>query len=197
MHFWIYCVYNSIIFSFICLLVNPVIGYDPNGTWDWCVFASIFSGIVYAVLAIVVGVLIATGVGAPLSSVLVGAGIGGLIGGLGNNVSQAMNVGWSNINWSQVAFNGYGGINVISFGGVASSFVSSFKIRSIKKIGKIDDYYGIKFTQTAKSGTIRVRTFSLHPPHNGHPWHWQLNSINPRNVLIGKKIRWDLLLRRL
>ena len=86
---------------------------------------------------------------------------------------------------------------IATLGTFASSFASSFKIKSIKKIGKIDDYYGIKFTQMAKSGNIRVRTFSLHPPHNGHPWHWQLNSINPRNGSIGKKIRWDLLLRRL
>lgn len=91
-------------------LNNPVMGYDPSGTWDWGIFASILSGIVYFISAIAGGVLIATGVGAPLGSILVGAGVGGLIGGLGNMFSQAMNVGWSNINWGQVAFNGFAGM---------------------------------------------------------------------------------------
>ena len=39
-----------------------------------------------------------------------GAGIGGLIGSLGNMFSQAMDVGWSNINWGQAAFNGLAGM---------------------------------------------------------------------------------------
>lgn len=66
-----------------------------------------------------------------------------------------------------------------------------------QKRGKVDDYFGIKFTQKEPSGNLRVKTLGLHPAHNGHPIHWQLNNINPLTGGIGKKIRWDLLLRRL
>ena len=77
--------------------------------------------------------------------------------------------------------------SVATLGTFASSFCSSFNIKSITQIGKVDEFYGIKFTQPTASGNVRVKTLGLHPPHNGHPWHWQLNSINPRTGSIGKK----------
>lgn len=56
-----------------------------------------------------------------------------------------------------------------TLGTLASSFAYSFNINSIQKIGKVDDYYGIKFTQKVKSGNLRVKTLGIHPAHNGHP----------------------------
>lgn len=90
-----------------------------------------------------------------------------------------------------------GTASLTTLGTVASSFAYSFNINSIQKVGKVDDYFGIKFTQKAPSGNLRVKTLGLHPAHNGHPIHWQLNNINPLTGGIGKKIRRDLLLRRL
>ena len=85
-------------------------GYDPSGTWDWGVFAFIGTILTSIATFVVAGILSATGVGAPIGAVLIGAGIGGLIGSLGNMFSQAMDVGWSNINWGQAAFNGLAGM---------------------------------------------------------------------------------------
>ena len=76
---------------------------------------------------------------------------------------------------------------------IASSFIHSVNIKSIKKIGKIDDYYGVKFNVNTKTGNPKVQTFSLNSPHNGHGWHWQLNKINPQTGSIGSRIRWDVL----
>ena len=102
---------------------------DPSGTLDGGIIAA--AGALFAIIGtfVVAGILSATGVGAPIGAVLTSAGIGGLIGGLGNMFSQAMNVGWGNINWGQVAFNGFAGmatgaIMASPLGPVASGFLS-------------------------------------------------------------------------
>ena len=151
------------------------------------------------------GMAIAAGIGdAALTGIVggvtFGAGIGsGLFASAeyqeaftGNNwmLDAGMSEGWYNGLMLATA-------SLATLGTFASSFAYSFNINSIQKIGKIDDYFGIKFTQKAPSGKLRVKTLSIHPAHNGHPIHWQLNNINPYTGGIGKKIRWDLLLRRL
>ena len=151
------------------------------------------------------GMAIAAGVGGATLTGIVGgvtvlAGLGtGLFASAeyqeaftGNNwiLNTGMSEGWYNGLMLATA-------SLATLGTFASSFSYSFNINSIQKIGKVDDYFGIKFTQKAPSGNLRVKTLGLHPAHNGHPIHWQLNNINPVTGGIGKKIRWDLLLRRL
>ncbi|MCI8435497.1 MAG: hypothetical protein HFK10_06055, partial [Clostridia bacterium] len=95
---------------------NPVMGYDPNGTWDWKKFWGWLSaGIVgfLSIASIVVGgVLIATGVGAGIGAILVGAGVGGLIGLAGSIVGQGITKGWSNIDGGLVAISGIAGLAI-------------------------------------------------------------------------------------
>lgn len=100
-------------------------GYDPTGTWNWGIFASIVT-FVASVVAVVVGTaLTITGIGAPLGAVLIGAGVGGLIGMGGSILSQGISNGWDNINWGQVAFNGVtgaliGGLMASPLGAIAT-----------------------------------------------------------------------------
>ncbi len=72
---------------------NPVIGYDPNGTFDWDKFWRTLGTIAVAavVLAITVAVCIATvGTAAP---VLIGAGVGFAMGMAGSAITQAIFTG--------------------------------------------------------------------------------------------------------
>ncbi len=135
-------------------------------------------------------------------------GAGTMVAGVGTGLfaSAEYQEAFTGNNWiidttgmSEEWYNGLllGTASLATLGTVASSFAYSFNINSIQKVGKVDDYFGIKFTQKAPSGNLRVKTLGLHPAHNGHPIHWQLNNINPLTGGIGKKIRWDLLLRRL
>ena len=133
-------------------------------------------------------------------------GAGTMVAGVGTGLfaSAEYQEAFTGNNWmaSRLGEDWYNGLmiataSLATLGTFASSFAYSFNINSIQKIGKVDDYYGIKFTQKAPSGNLRVKTLGIHPPHNGHPIHWQLNNINPVTGGIGKKIRWDLLLRRL
>ena len=88
---------------------NPVMGYDPDGTWDWRKFWGAI--VIFASAAsLSVGIaLCATGVGAPVGSILIGAGIGGLFGSAGSAISQGIQNGWNNIDWGQIAIDGGAG----------------------------------------------------------------------------------------
>jgi len=109
-------------------LNNPVMLSDSTGCspfWD-----KVWAGVtaVLSVGAIVVGgILVATGVGAPLGGILIGAGIGGVIGWGGSAISQGISNGWDNINWGQVAFNSAigmatGALMASPLGAVATGF---------------------------------------------------------------------------
>ena len=145
-----------------------------------------------------ISLLTPVGLGVGLTSTLAGVGTGLFASAeyqeafTGNNwmLDAGMSEEWYNGLMLATA-------SLATLGTFASSFTYSFNINSIQKIGKVDNYYGIKFTQKAPSGNLRVKTLGIHPAHNGHPIHWQLNNINPVTGGIGKKIRWDLLLRRL
>ena len=135
-----------------------------------------------------------------------GIGIGTMVAGAGTALfaSAEYQEAFSGNNWmldAGMSEDWYNGLmlttaSLATLGTFASSFAYSFNINSIQKMGKIDNYYGIKFTQKAPSGNLRVKTLCIHPAHNSHPIHWQLNNINPRTGRIGQRIRWDLLLRR-
>ena len=89
---------------------NPVMGYDPYGTWDWGKF---WGALIMAVSAVSLSVgiaLCATGVGAPVGTVLIGAGIGGIFGSTGSAITQGIQNGWNNIDWGQVAIDGSAGL---------------------------------------------------------------------------------------
>ena len=135
-----------------------------------------------------------------------GIGIGTMVAGAGTALfaSAEYQEAFFGSNWmldAGMSEDWYNGLMIAiaglaTLGTFASSFAYSFNINSIQKIGRVDNYYGIKFTQKVPNGNIRVKTLCLHPAHNGHPVHWQLNKINPVTGRIGQKIRWDLLLRR-
>ena len=91
-------------------------------------------------------------------------------------------------------------VAIATFGTIASSVGHAFDIKSINKIGKIGDYYGIRF-QTG-SGKIRALSFHTH----GHKftdfrkffeYHWQLQKWDPMNKktasTIAQWIWWNLI----
>ena len=82
---------------------NPVMGYDPDGTWDWGRF---WSGIAIAVAAVVaVAITVATfGTGSVAGGII----IGGIIGAAGNLFSQTVIEGksFAEVDYWQVALGG-------------------------------------------------------------------------------------------
>ena len=71
---------------------NPVMGYDPNGTWDWGTFWRAFA----STLAIAAGIALCFVPGAGLIGAgLIITGAGGLIGGaIGHATGHGFNAGW-------------------------------------------------------------------------------------------------------
>ena len=57
---------------------NPVMGYDPDGTWDWGKFWKTFAVVAAAVVAIAIIATVTVATGGTALPVLVGAGIGAL-----------------------------------------------------------------------------------------------------------------------
>ena len=116
---------------------NPVMGYDPDGTWDWLRAIAVAALAVVAVAA-VAAITVATGGSA--APVIMGAVIGAGISGASSAVSQFATTG--NVQWEQVlvdaslgavsgAFGGsaigVGGMTVASFAtGAAGSLASDW-----------------------------------------------------------------------
>ena len=73
-------------------LNNPIMGYDPTGTWDWGNFWKVVAGI-GIVTALVVGTIFT---GGTLSVVLAGAAIGAIGGAIGATVSTTLLNDWEN-----------------------------------------------------------------------------------------------------
>ena len=90
---------------------------------------------------------------------------------------------------------------IATLGTFASSFSYSFKIDSIKEIGKLrgSDYKGIKFIQQTKNGKM-YRSLEFHHGHmhKGHNLHWQLNKWSKTGTkLRGGTAWWSMILKRL
>ncbi|MDR3293543.1 MAG: RHS repeat-associated core domain-containing protein [Clostridiales bacterium] len=71
---------------------NPVMGYDPDGHFNWGNFCKIVAGVVI-IGALVVGSILT---GGALSVVLAGAAIGAIGGAIGSTVSTAITGEWDN-----------------------------------------------------------------------------------------------------
>ena len=106
---------------------NPVMGYDPDGTWDWNRFwAGLLIGIV--TLAAVALTVVTFGTGSVVGGVIIGA----TIGAAGNLFSQTVIEGksFAEVNFGQVLLGGITGAlcaipGVGLIGGAAISGVSS------------------------------------------------------------------------
>ena len=98
---------------------NPVMGYDPNGTWEWDWGAFWRTAAVVAaaivIVAVVAAVTVATGGSALV--VLAGAGIGAFVSGSISVVTQYVNTG--TVNWFSVAVDAAIGAVTGAFGGSA------------------------------------------------------------------------------
>ena len=103
---------------------NPVMGYDPYGTWDWGRFWKGFA--IVAVAAVAIAVTVATlGTG----SVVGGAIVAGTVGAAGDMFSQAVieDKDFSEINYGQVAISGVtSALSAIPGVGYAGSIGLSF-----------------------------------------------------------------------
>ena len=131
---------------------NPVMGYDPNGTWDWKKFWG-WLGIAVALVATVVIGVIATvasfGAFTPLAgfalAVVGGAALGFAGGVVGNISSQVQQVCWDNVDLGKTWM--AGGIGAI---GGAITGALSFGVGEIAKgIGQV---IGFSLSKVSISG---------------------------------------------
>ena len=91
--------------------------------------------------------------------------------------------------------------SIATLGTFASSFCSSFNIKSINQLGKFGDYRGMRFT--TGNGKERVLSFHTHGHKVAHglksipEWHWQLQKWNPYTGktagTIARWIWWNLM----
>ncbi|MCG6796213.1 RHS repeat-associated core domain-containing protein [Geobacillus sp. YHL] len=67
-----------------------------------------------------------------------------------------------------------GAITSVAIGGAGKIAYWAARGGRIIKVGKIGEYYGVKW-RTRKGIGYTYKSFEFHPPHNGHGYHWQLN----------------------
>ena len=142
---------------------NPVMGYDPDGTWDWGKFGNILSCILLAVAATaaVVGGIIASvaSFGAATPAVAFGwAVLGGALIGLGtamasNMHSQIQSKGWGNVDLGQTIVSGVIGATI----GAATSAIS-FGVGQIAQ--GIGQTFGYLLSNTKIGGLLVSKVFS-------------------------------------
>ena len=163
-----------------------------------------------AVAALISGCMaIAAGVaGATLTGIVGGVTVAA---GLGTATFASAEIGQSitGNNWlldlgmSKELYNGLmlTTATIATLGTFASSFCTSFNIKSINQFGKFGEYNGMRFT--TGNGKERVLSFHTH----GHKvangiksipeWHWQLQKWNPHTGktagTIARWIWWNLL----
>ena len=83
-------------------------------------------------------------------------------------------------------------------GTLISCITYQFDIDIVKRVGKLDDYYGVEYTMKPNAdGHYSQRTVALHSSHNGHPWHWQINKINPWTGRRSPHLRWNIFFKNL
>ena len=91
--------------------------------------------------------------------------------------------------------------SIATLGTFASSFFTSFNIKSINQLGKFGDYHGMRFT--TGNGKERVLSFHTHGHKVAHgwksisEWHWQLQKWNPYTGrtagTIARWVWWNLM----
>uniref|UniRef100_UPI0036706B46 RHS repeat-associated core domain-containing protein n=1 Tax=Anoxybacteroides rupiense TaxID=311460 RepID=UPI0036706B46 len=83
-----------------------------------------------------------------------------------------------------------GAITGAAMGGAGKVLVWAARGGRIIKIGKIEEYYGVKW-RSPKGKGYTYKSFEFHTPHNNHGYHWQLNRWNyfkgkfSRNIVKG------------
>ena len=112
-------------------LNNPVMGYDPEGTWNWSAFGLIAAIVVSAV----VGVALTIASGGIAGAVLGGAAIGFSASATENLVTQVSTSGWENVDYGQAWKEGGIGAAVGAVSGFFSYGVSSIASAAGKSIG--------------------------------------------------------------
>ena len=110
---------------------NPVMGYDPEGTWNWSAFGLIAAIVVSAV----VGVALTIASGGIAGAVLGGAAIGFSASATENLVTQVSTKGWENVDYGQAWKEGGIGAAVGAVSGFFSYGVSSIASAAGKSIG--------------------------------------------------------------
>ena len=115
---------------------NPVMGYDPNGTWNWGNFWNLIASIAI-VCAVAVGSVLTAGAAAAVfgasaavtSAMIGGAAFGSMfLGGLEIG-SQLINNGYGNINYGSVAIESFvGGTTGITMGAMGATMNAGVRL---------------------------------------------------------------------
>lgn len=118
---------------------NPVMGVDPEGTWNWGHFWKILAAVVIVVavtaLTVVTAGAAAAALGVSATAVMVTTAVCGVVGGVAEIVGQCVNNGIDNLNLWDVAFKtftnaAYGAASAIGAG--AASWGIRIGARAVK-----------------------------------------------------------------
>lgn len=151
-----------------------------------------------AIPALITGGLAVFGTTAILTNIVGGVTI---VAGLGTATfaSAEWQQAFTGDNWilntgmSEGLYNGLmiGFATVATLGTAASSFTYSYRINSIRSVGRYGDYYGMRFDTAA--GKTRVLSFHTHGHGGGiSQWHWQLQKWNPMTMKTAGTVgRWN------
>ena len=151
---------------------NPVMGYDPNGAWDWGNFWKTVA-VVAAVALSVVTAGIATPISAALGGGMLGAivggavagAVGGAITGFGISVAtQGIFNGFSKINWGQVGIATLSGaIAGAVLGGIGGAVSYLKNTTALYRAVNADELASIKSSGafSLKAGAMESKQFGL------------------------------------
>ena len=121
---------------------NPVMGYDPEGTWNWNAF-----GLIVAIFAsAVVGVVLTVLPGGIVGAFFGGAAIGFATSATENLVSQVSTNGWENVDYGRAWKEGFVGTVVGAVGGLFSYGISNIA-------GFVGRNVGLAFSQAKHIGS--------------------------------------------
>lgn len=123
-------------------LNNPVMGYDPMGTFSWKAFGTIFA----IVAAAAIGVALTFATGGLAGAVIGGAALGFAVSATDNLISQVSENGWDNVDYGKVWKEG--GIGA-AIGSVSGFFAYGFG-QVASSLGK---QIGLSFSHTAHIGS--------------------------------------------
>ena len=133
---------------------NPVMGYDPEGTWNWNAF-----GLIVAIFAsAVVGVVLTVLPGGIVGAFFGGAAIGFATSATENLVSQVSTNGWENVDYGRAWKEGFVGTVVGAVGGLFSYGISNIA-------GFVGRNVGLAFSQAKHigSGIQFGKVFGVNP----------------------------------